>query len=161
MYMILLKIHLQAFSGSSSVATTKAMMTAINSREGEMVSTEAQIDKVKGDIAALRNENPDLYLYEQKLDAAPELLDGHIYTSKIFEFLEKNTLPDVWYTSYISTDDGQVTLEAVSKDLKVAGKQVAQLRDLEDLNIINVNNFQTDVDDLGQIVGWVTVNSDP
>jgi|GEM_PF-4974815 len=131
------------------------MMTVISSREGAMANTEKEIEAVKADIGALREANPDLYLYEQKLKAGPELLAHHIYTSKIFEFLEKNTLPEVWYASYISTDDGQVTLEAISKDLSMAGKQVAQLRDLEELGMINVNNFQTEIDDLGQVVGTV------
>ena len=129
------------------------MMTAISSREGEMAETEEQIEKVKSDIAALRQANPDIFMTEQKLKAAPQLLGSHIYTTKIFEFLEKNTLPRVWYPSYISTDDGQVTLETVAEDMTMAGKQIAQFESSEDVTTLNVNNFQTDTDDLGQVIG--------
>ena len=128
------------------------LQSAIASKNDQINKIGSDIDAVKTQLNDLRTQEQDLYVFEEKLNVMGDLLDSHIYSSKIFSFLEAHTLPDVWYPAYISTDEGVVTLRASTSNLKTAAKQIAHIKAQEEVFQINVNNFQTNIDDLGQII---------
>jgi hypothetical protein len=128
------------------------LSTAIESKNTQINQIDQDIQAVQQQLAGLREEQKDLYIFEEKLNVIDDLLAGHIYTSKVFNFLEAHTLPDVWYESYISTSDGVVNLRAKTSDLKIAAKQIAHIEAQEEVGEVNVNNFQTNVNELGQII---------
>lgn len=128
------------------------LSTAIESKNAQINQFDSDIQATKQQLTSLRNEQKDLYLFEEKLNVMGELLDGHIYTSRVFSFLEAHTLPDVWYESYISTSDGVVNLRAKTSELKTAAKQIAHIDAQEEVMEVNVNNFQTNINELGQII---------
>lgn len=128
------------------------LQAGINSKNNQINEIDADIAAVKEQLDSLRDQEQDLFLFEDKMAVMDELLSGHVYNSKIFTFLEEHTLPDVWYTSFISSSEGSVNLKASTKDLKTAAKQVAHLQSQEEIISINVNNFITNINDLGEVV---------
>lgn len=128
------------------------LSTAIESKNAQINQIGSDIQATQQQLTSLREEQKDLYLFEEKLNVMGKLLDGHVYTSKVFSFLEEHTLPDIWYESYISTSDGVVNLRAKTSGLKTAAKQIAHIDAQEEVMEINVNNFQTNINELGQIV---------
>jgi len=125
----------------------------INSKNKEIGKIDTDIMAIKTQLSDLQDQQKELYLFEDKLNVMNQLLAGHVYTSHVFTFLEEHTLPDIWYKSYISTKQGSVSLSVATSDLKTAARQIAHLEMQPEVLSINVNNFQTEIDDLGQILG--------
>lgn len=128
------------------------LQSAIASKNDQIKKIDSDIVAVKAQLNDLQNQEKDLYAFEEKLNVMGELLENHVYTSRIFTFLEAHTLPKVWYSSFISTDKGIVTLRASADNLKSAAKQISHIETQPEVFQINVNNFQTNINDLGQIV---------
>lgn len=122
-----------------------------DARRRQIADFDKSIQDSKSQIEQVRGEQKDLLIFEKKLASMSDLLASHVYTSKMFEFLEKNTVPDVWYESYISTSDAQVSLAVNAKNMQVAAEQIAHLEGLAEIEQINVNSFQTRLTDRGQV----------
>jgi len=121
---------------------------------------QAEIDKINQDIAgvraqldALKQQEAELYTFEKKLEMVEDITLNHVYTTKIFEFLENNTLADVWYDAYLSSSEGKVNLSANTSDLLTAAKQITHFEKQEELMKVEVNNFQTTLNDFNQVTG--------
>jgi len=117
--------------------------TQIDLKTQEEQALSQSVESLKSEIESMRLEQQDLWIFEKKLAAMSTLLDGHVYTSKILKFLEKNTLPNVWYSSYISSEGGKVVLEVNAKDMETAAKQIAHFQTFEEIEEANVNSFHT------------------
>lgn len=124
-----------------------------DSKNQKLAQLEQSISQLNADISAVRDQQQELLLFEKKLASISDLLDQHVYTSKIFEFLEKNTLPNVWYSSYISTSDGQVALNANARDLETAARQIAHFETLDQIQKLSANSFQAKISDAGYTEG--------
>ncbi|MBU0648503.1 hypothetical protein KJ969_00080 [Patescibacteria group bacterium] len=114
----------------------------VDSSTREKLALDQSIESLKSEIDSVRLEQQDLWIFEKKLAAMSTLLPGHVHASKILKFLEKSTLPDVWYSSYISSEGGKVVLEVMAKDMETAAEQIAHLQTFEEIAEINVNSFQ-------------------
>lgn len=66
---------------------------------------------------------------EPRLKALSGLLDRHVSPSKLFETLEKNTVPDVYYSSFTLAPDGQLILGATAPTFLSAARQVTAFQD--------------------------------
>lgn len=66
---------------------------------------------------------------EPRLKALSGLLDRHVSPSKLFDSLEKNTVPDVYYSSFTLAPDGQLTLGATAPTFLSAARQVNAFQD--------------------------------
>lgn len=62
------------------------------------------------------------------LKAIDDLLNQHIYWSNWFSFLEKYTLPDVYYTEFTGNSSGTMNLTAVTDDYETVTQQINAFR---------------------------------
>jgi len=85
-------------------------------------------------IKPLEEEAKKILSEQERIKLAGTLLKKHIYWTNFFEFLENNTLPDVYYTSDFSGGiDGKYSLSARSKDFKTILEQVDIMRENENV----------------------------
>jgi len=91
-------------------------------------------------IKPLEKEAKKILSEQKRLKLAEALLKKHIYWTNFFEFLENNTLPNVYYNSDFSGNiDGQYFLSARSKDFKTILEQVDVMRENENVKEIAVD----------------------
>ncbi|MEO5927918.1 MAG: hypothetical protein ABIO72_04315 [Patescibacteria group bacterium] len=62
---------------------------------------------------------------EPRLKSLSGLLNRHLSPSRLFDTLEKNTVPDVYYSSFTLAPDGQLILGATAPTFTSAARQVA------------------------------------
>ncbi len=68
-----------------------------------------------------KKESRDMDNKFKKLD---KLINGHIYWSNLFDFLEKNTLENVYYVNFESSGTRQITLQARAASFDNLSKQL-------------------------------------
>ena len=71
-------------------------------KEWEETKTEEQI--------ALEDE---LSAYEKKIESFSTLINQHVFSSRVFEFIEENTHPEVWFSD--------LTLDPIKKEVDLSG----------------------------------------
>ncbi len=117
-----------------------------------------------GEIAELRQKQieaergiEDIITFQKKLKIAQDLLDKHIYWTNFFEFLEKNTLRDVYYSGISGNTDGVYTFDAKGNDFSSITEQVKVFRNNSYVKEVSVNagnissSYKKIEDDNGQL----------
>ena len=67
--------------------------------------------------------------YEKKLESFSFILNKHSYSSKIFPFLEKDTLTKVYFTSFnLNPISLRLDLDGVTDNFQILGQQILILR---------------------------------
>ncbi|MFA6422631.1 MAG: hypothetical protein WCV92_04495 [Candidatus Buchananbacteria bacterium] len=120
-----------------------------------------QQSKISDQIALIQEENVKLSkelneykkiqeqnnLNARRVTAIGNVLESHIYWSKFFKLLEKNTLDDVYFSSFSADTSGAIALPAVAKDYNSAINQIAAFRQAKDFaQEVKVNSMQMSVD---------------
>lgn len=78
---------------------------------------------------------------QKKVEIADILLKEHIYWTNFFDFIEKHTLPNVYYESSFSGDiEGSYSFSAVTDDYKSISEQAAVLQQHDKVVSAQVNS---------------------
>ena len=99
-------------------------------RYGYGTYLDAQTVEVDENIAALaqqvsESEQEELLLFYSQLTNLQKVLDRRVFTVNTFPFLEKNTLPLVYYTEVQYTaEEGVVILNGVANSMQVFVQQI-------------------------------------
>ena len=100
-------------------------------KEWEETKTEEQI--------ALEDE---LSAYEKKIESFSILINQHLFSSKVFEFIEKNTHPEVWFSNLdLNPMEGKVDLSGDTDNFVTLHQQVQILKAnplVKDLNLSEI-----------------------
>lgn len=75
---------------------------------------EAETDRLNADIVKLRNESADALSYQDRAQVFSELLDNHVYWTKLLGWVEKNTLNTVQFTEFNGDLSGAFDLNATA-----------------------------------------------
>jgi hypothetical protein len=75
-------------------------------------------------INIAEEKKKEIYSFGRKLELAEYLLNNHIYWTNFFEFLEKNTLKDVYYGNFSGDLRGEYSLPATTKNYSLINEQV-------------------------------------
>jgi len=86
---------------------------------------EAEITSLTADLANYEKEKDGVVKLDQQLTNLRLLLGKHSYWSKLFNFLESNTISDVYYQSLNVDKDGKINLSVAAKDYQALAKQLA------------------------------------
>ena len=101
-------------------------------------SLNRQIDLNKQRLISLEN---NILNFPKQKDKAQELLNSHIYFSKIFDFFRKNTLKTVFYEKIsINAEESILNLEAVALSFEESAKQLALIKSIKDVDSFEVNS---------------------
>jgi hypothetical protein len=91
---------------------------------------ESRIAQLEKQIAGLAEQVPaekqeDFVKFYSQLINLTDLLDNHVFASKIFPVLETYTHPDVYYTSIdLSVPDKRMVIEGAAKDYQTLAAQL-------------------------------------
>lgn len=97
-----------------------------------------QINEINQSVKQTEDYIKEILIFKEKLKLASELLGKHIYWTDFFEFLEKNTLADVYYSGFSGNIGGEYMLSATAKSFSAIAMQAKIMRD-------NSNVAQTEV----------------
>src|SRR5581483_64130 len=68
-----------------------------------------------------------LIAYKQEIDAFSALIDGHKISLPVFDFIEKNTLSNVWFSSVaLSEIKGELYISGQANSLATVSQQINQ-----------------------------------
>ncbi|MCF7795466.1 hypothetical protein K9M50_03845, partial [Patescibacteria group bacterium] len=89
---------------------------------------EARFVKISEETKKIRGEVEEALSFQTKLNRANYVLDNHLYWSNFFDYLEKNTLKEVKYTSFTGDILGNFSIPATSNSFPSLGQQIYQLQ---------------------------------
>ncbi|OQB44348.1 MAG: hypothetical protein BWY03_00189 [Parcubacteria group bacterium ADurb.Bin159] len=95
----------------------EALASEVQIRQGDLSILEAKAQN----LLPQRNE---LMQLEKKAMKVDELLENHIYWTKLFHFLEIYTLPDVAWSDFSTDTNGKLQLHGQAKDLPTVARQL-------------------------------------
>ena len=87
----------------------------------------AYTDRLNAEVAKLKNDNADALSFQEKSAAFTELLNNHVYWTGLLDWLEKNTLNTVRFSSFSGDLTGQYELQATADSYSTASWQARQL----------------------------------
>lgn len=101
-----------------------------NKQTTDTVQRLAKVDQL---VTLAENEVGDVLDFRLRLMLVSELLNSHIYWSNFFSFLEKNTLPNVFYQDFSGDTHGEYILKARTDNFDSMAKQLKVLRRAADV----------------------------
>jgi len=107
-------------------------------------SLNRQIDLNKQRLFSLEN---NILNFPKQKDKAQELLNSHIYFSKIFDFFRENTIKTVFYEKIsINAEDRTLNLEAIALSFEEAAKQLVLIKSIKEVDNFEVNSVSLNKD---------------
>src|SRR3989344_4039191 len=99
--------------------------------------------------------------YKKKIDDFTMIINNHRISLNVFSFIEQNTLPNVWFSSFnVSEIRNEINLAGESENMEALSSQVKIFEGSKDyVKSIGVLNFQ--VVDQGKIRFTVKLSLDP
>lgn len=105
----------------------------LNSRQSRVEEIENENQKLIQKIDNLKQTNQIVTIFSDLLKQTKQLTTEHIFTSHIFEFLEANTLKEVYYTEMqFEAKDLTLILATKSKDYQTLAQQMLWFQSLTD-----------------------------
>jgi len=81
----------------------------------------------------------ELINYEKKIQKFSTLIDQHLFSSKTFEFIEKNTHPEAWFSRLtLDPKKGEVNLSGDTESFVTLHQQVRILRASPSVKTLNL-----------------------
>jgi hypothetical protein len=125
--------------------------------------SEERFTIVQGEVSRIRTEADEkMTQWEQyedlegRINLLQKALDSHVMITRLFDFLEKNTLKGVSYKSASWSDSGQLSLNVVAKDFDDAGGQVIVFNQSPAVDRVEASGFAMEQDSESGAVNAVT-----
>lgn len=90
------------------------------------------ISNVDSEISTYRDFQKEIINLKEKTDDVKIVLNKHVYWSKLFEYLEKYTISEVYYTSLAGDLNGIINLQAVGEDYNSVARQLLVFQEAQD-----------------------------
>lgn len=87
-----------------------------------------KINEINQRIEQAEDYTKEILVFKEKMKLADKLLGKHVYWTNFFEFLEKNTLSDVYYSGFSGNIGGEYMLAATAKSFSAIAQQVKIMR---------------------------------
>ena len=109
---------------------------------------------------AIQTEQEKLLSLEQKIDDFGNLISSHRNILDIFEFLEKNSLLNVWFSDFnFSAEEGEVSVSGKTDNLTILEQQAFVLK--QQSVVKNLDITKVSINKEGGIDFTLTINFDP
>lgn len=79
--------------------------------------------RINKQLRELEPQVQEIKIFQERLNKADFLLERHIYWTNFFDFLERNTLADVYFSSFSGNTGGGYTLNAKGRYFEVLDAQ--------------------------------------
>ena len=108
-------------------------------KQGEIILSD--IEDINKNIEDTEKGIDEVDNFQKKLSKVAAILDNHIYWTNFFDFLEKNTLSEVYYIGGFSGDtNGEYNLPAVASEYSSIEGQLKVFRNAEE--VIGAESFK-------------------
>jgi len=118
-------------------------------KEIEVKQVEQEISRVDTDISKYSGFQTELINLKDKAASVKKLLDRHVYWTKFLSYLEKYTIPEVYFTNMAADIGGVINLSAVGTDYESVARQYLVLKNASDfvnnLSITSVTTTSTSI----------------
>ncbi|MEA3398361.1 MAG: hypothetical protein U9R06_01295 [Patescibacteria group bacterium] len=115
------------------------------SQQKDVMSVD--IENIKQKIIGLDKQVEEIQAFQKKLALSASLLNRHIYWTIFFEFLEENTLSNVYYSGGFSGDtSGQYILSANTDSFKSISDQIMVMRGSQDVIEVSADSGSSAMD---------------
>lgn len=117
-------------------------------QEKEIKNLDAATETVGTDIQ--KDHEKTVFNYQKKINDYALLIADHEFASNVFGFLEKDTLPNVWFSSFsLPTKQNQVDLSGEAENMDALSRQTAAFEKNEFVKKVNL--LSSSVGDLGKV----------
>jgi len=96
-------------------------------KEAQNQEMVKRLEKLDEQIKQTEENLEEIFAFKKKLKLVDNLLDQHIYWTNFFNFLEENTLPEVYYLNFSGDNSGNYNLPAIAKNFSDIEAQVRQM----------------------------------
>ena len=128
---------------------------------------EQETSLLKNEIVDLSNKAKDALSYKEKSQAFSDILSNHIYWTRFFSWLERNTISSVKYEGFSGDLSGSYSLKAVAPSYAEVSWQVKAFSDNPMVKSVKVENvdYSTIEKDMGEgqeplVISKVSFNID-
>lgn len=112
-------------------------------KRSKIKNIENSIMNVSAEIEQMEKNNEKINEFSKNMKVVKEVLDNHIFTSRAFEFLEKNTLKEVYYSeAQIDAIKNTLSLVAYAGNYATLSKQVLYWQGLEEVELVEVSGVE-------------------
>ncbi len=94
----------------------------------EVRDNSQKLAELNKQIAGVEDNMDDVFSFQRKIKLVKVLISQHIYWTNFFAFLEKNTLPNVHYSSFNGSIDGRYKLKAQTDSFTSIANQLLILK---------------------------------
>lgn len=123
----------------------------VDPNKKKFVGLDMEIEVTKQQIVSLKVGDSEKKEFLNTLRQIKEIMDKHIYFSKIFDFLEKNTLKGVYFEEMkVDTNNLSLILSVNARDYKTAAEQLLYLQSLPEIEEVELREIRSNHDEGGQ-----------
>lgn len=102
----------------------------------------------------------EVFSYQKKIGDFSKLLKGHLFSSKIFEFIEKNSHPKIWFSQLnLNPREGEVNLSGQAENFTTLHQQLQILK--ANPKVLNLNLVQIAIGKGGRVDFGLNITLDP
>jgi hypothetical protein len=91
-------------------------------------STLANFEAINAEIAKNEKDLEEIVAFNRKLDVVSFILSNHVYWTNFFNFLENNTLKDVYFDNFSGDLTGKYTIAATARNLEAVSSQLEVMK---------------------------------
>jgi hypothetical protein len=128
----------------------------IQTAQAQLATVDSQLGLAQNEVDNKLKDWSQFQDLEERLRILSTELNSHIISSRLFSFLEANTLPSVRYKSASWADDGKLSLDVVTDTFEHAAGQVMIMKNNPDVKTVSAASFSSERDDKTRKIMAVT-----
>lgn len=113
----------------------------------ETKNQEHKLSQLNAEIKQAEIGLKEITDFQVRLKMVAQIFDKHIYWTKLFKFLEDNTIKDVYYTGFMGDTGGDYSLNAVALRFSNISEQVGILKNNEKVTEVRTVGGEVTADD--------------
>ncbi|MBU1132563.1 hypothetical protein KKC32_04965 [Patescibacteria group bacterium] len=98
------------------------------------------VKELENELVSFNDEQSQAERLRKRAMALEELLNSHVYWTKIFDALEHNTAENVLYTNFVAEDSGRILLSAVGNKYSDAAEQLYLFENADFAQSVEINS---------------------
>ena len=115
--------------------------------QAQLSTVDSQLSSAQNEVNNTLKDWSQFQDLEERLRILSSALNSHIISSRLFNFLEENTMPSVRYKSASWSDDGKLSLDVVTDTFEHAAGQVMVMKNNPDITKVTAASFSSERDD--------------
>jgi len=131
-----------------------------NSKLKQVNSDFSKFGELKNQIKENEKGVETVLILQKKLDSVKTLLDNHIYWTEFFNFLEENTLAEIFFNGFTGDTSGVYKLGGTASDFRTIGDQLRLLKENKLVEKAFTSGGETKADPARPSVGSVSFELD-